>query len=101
MTVDMNEVVVTDEHRRAIAGTLVGRGVDFDRVYRALEEAATRYRIFSRDHEVTATHDAGIVMLERTYSWFISDHTDEISRRAMLDLDKDRVVSLNVGSGDD
>jgi signal transduction protein with GAF and PtsI domain len=97
MMVDTNKVVLTAEHRQAIAETLVGRDVDLDRVYRALEEAATRYRIFSRDHEVAATHDTRIVMLARTYSRFISDHSDEISRRAMLDIDKGKVARLPVG----
>jgi integrase len=34
---------------------------------------------------VAALHDTGIVSLERTYSAFISDHSDTVARRGLLD----------------
>jgi integrase len=33
---------------------------------------------------VAATHDTSIVQIERTYSKYIADHSDEISRKALL-----------------
>jgi integrase len=36
---------------------------------------------------VAVNHDTSVAMLERTYSRFIADHADGLSRRAMLDLD--------------
>jgi integrase len=35
---------------------------------------------------VAAMHDTSIPMLERTYSAFISDHSDEHARRGLLDI---------------
>jgi hypothetical protein len=34
---------------------------------------------------VAAGHDTSIAMLERTYSKYIADHADALSRRALLD----------------
>jgi hypothetical protein len=34
---------------------------------------------------VAALHDTSVVMIERTYSKFISDHSDALSRPALLD----------------
>jgi hypothetical protein len=48
MTADMNEVVLTDEHRRAIAETLVGREVDLELVYRRLEELLNCYQLLEQ-----------------------------------------------------
>jgi hypothetical protein len=52
MTVDMNEVMLTDEHRRAIAETLVGRDVELERVYRQLECVLKSYQIFEQDRKL-------------------------------------------------
>ena len=35
---------------------------------------------------VAATHDTSIVMIERTYSAFIADFSDAVTRPALLDL---------------
>jgi Phage integrase family len=46
---------------------------------------------------VAATHDTSVQMIEVHYSAHIADHTDELTRRAMLDtgqLDTDNVVPL-------
>jgi len=34
---------------------------------------------------VAVNHDTSIVMLERTYSRYIGDHSDGLARRALLD----------------
>jgi hypothetical protein len=52
MMVDMNEVVLTDEHRRAIAETLVGREVDLARVCRQLESALEGYQVLEQDRKL-------------------------------------------------
>ena len=39
---------------------------------------------------VAAHHDTSIVMLERTYSKFIGEHSDALTRRALLDLGRER-----------
>jgi hypothetical protein len=52
MTVDMNEVVLTDEHRRAIAETLVGRDVELELVYRQLEYAWAGYHALEQDRKL-------------------------------------------------
>jgi integrase len=47
---------------------------------------------------VAATHDTSIVQIERTYSKYITDHTDDISRAALLQHEPapvgDNVVAL-------
>ena len=35
---------------------------------------------------VAVSHDTSVAMLERTYSAYILDHSDAVSRRALLDL---------------
>jgi integrase len=49
---------------------------------------------------VAALHDTSVLMLERSYSPYILDHSDAIARRALLDLSTppaDNVVSLPAG----
>jgi hypothetical protein len=46
---------------------------------------------------VAAKHDTSIPMIERNYSKYIADHTDVLSRRAMLDpsiSSSDNAISL-------
>jgi hypothetical protein len=47
---------------------------------------------------VAAQHDTSVEMIEATYSKHITDHSDEITRRAMLDVDErpsgEKVVRL-------
>lgn len=35
---------------------------------------------------VAAGHDTSVVMIERTYSRYIADHADALTRRALLDF---------------
>jgi hypothetical protein len=46
---------------------------------------------------VAAQHDTSVEMVEATYSKHITDHSDEMTRRAMLDIDKGKVAHLPVG----
>jgi len=46
---------------------------------------------------VAAQHDTSVGMIEATYSKYITDHSDEITRRAMLDIDKGKIAQLPVG----
>ena len=46
---------------------------------------------------VAVQHDTSVVMLERTYSKYIADHSDALSRRGMLDTSRrvsEKVVNL-------
>jgi hypothetical protein len=52
MTVDMNEVMLTDGHRRAIAETLVGRDVELERVYCQLAHVLEGYQILEQDRKL-------------------------------------------------
>jgi integrase len=50
---------------------------------------------------VASLHDTSVVMIERTYSKFITDHSDVLSRRALLDTTRpigSNVVALKVPS---
>lgn len=58
MTVDMNEVVLTDEHRRAIAETLEGRDVELERVYRQLDYALEGYQVLEQDRKLNPPQEA-------------------------------------------
>lgn len=57
MTVDM-KVVLTNEHRRAIAETLVGRDVELERVYRQLEYALEGYQVLEQDRKLNPPQEA-------------------------------------------
>jgi hypothetical protein len=46
---------------------------------------------------VATTHDTSVAMIEKTYSRYITDHSDALSRAAMLD--PARPISNNVLSG--
>jgi hypothetical protein len=50
---------------------------------------------------VAANHDTSVAMIERHYSEFITDHTDDISRAAMLEIaasKQDNVVNVGRAS---
>jgi integrase len=72
---------------------------DHERLYRqAAESAGVKGTIYALRHSsivrallanvpvrvVAATHDTSVVMVERTYSSFITDYADEIARRGLL-----------------
>jgi integrase len=56
---------------------------------------------------VASNHDTSVAMIEKTYSRYITDHTDALTRRALLDLDRpvskaaanDNFPALEVGGG--
>jgi hypothetical protein len=50
---------------------------------------------------VASLHDTSVAMIERTYSKFITDHSDALSRRTLLDTTRlvgENVVTLKVRS---
>ena len=74
---------------------------DHERLYRiAVERAGIKGTMYALRHSsiirsllanvpariVAATHDTSIVMIERTYSAFIADFSDAVTRPALLDL---------------
>src|SRR5438477_1054966 len=52
MTFSAGLVELTDQHRQAIADTLAGRDVDFDRVYRQLERCWEGYQVLEQDRKL-------------------------------------------------
>jgi integrase len=46
---------------------------------------------------IAATHDTSVAMIERHYSRYIADHTDAISRAALLDMSKP-ITEHQIGS---
>jgi integrase len=43
---------------------------------------------------VAVNHDTSVAMLEKTYSHYIGDHSDGLSRRAILDLDETGAANI-------
>jgi integrase len=55
-------------------------------IYALRHSSIVRQLLANTPIRVVATlHDTSVVMIERTYSKFISDHSDALSRRALLD----------------
>jgi integrase len=85
--------------------------VRFSRVVRAVGEDPCRVTIYALRHTnivrqllanvpirvVAVNHDTSVLMIERTYSRHIGDHSDALARGALLDVDEvteNRVVPL-------
>jgi integrase len=82
----------------------------FARAVADIEESSSPLTIYALRHSsivrqllasvpirvVAVNHDTSVAMLERTYSRYIGDHSDSLSRAAMLDLDPPNVVGANV-----
>jgi integrase len=65
-------------------------------IYALRHSSIVRQLLASTPIRVVATlHDTSVVMIERTYSKFISDHADALSRRALLDTTR-RSIGKNV-----
>jgi integrase len=74
----------------------------FARAVADIEESSSPLTIYALRHSnivrqllggvpvrvVAVNHDTSVAMLERTYSRYIGDHSDSLSRRVMLDLDE-------------
>ena len=71
-------------------------------IYALRHSSIVRQLLANTPIRVVATlHDTSVVMIERTYSKFITDHSDALSRRALLDTTRlvgENVVALKVPS---
>jgi integrase len=77
------------DHARPFARTATATGLDPTEVtiYALRHSSIVRDLLANIPIRIVATkHDTSVAMIERTYSKYIADHADALSRRAMLDL---------------
>ena len=76
------------DHRHPFERAVTRAGLDPAEVtiYALRHSSIVRQLLANTPIRVVATlHDTSVVMIERTYSKFITDHSDALSRRALLD----------------
>jgi integrase len=95
----------SSDHRHPFARAVTSAGLDPAEVtiYALRHSSIVRQLLANTAIRVVATlHDTSVVMIERTYSKFITDHSDALSRRALLDTTRlvvgENVVALKVPS---
>jgi integrase len=86
-------------HRFARAVTRAGLNPSIVTIYALRHSSIVRQLLANTPIRVVAVqHDTSAVMIERTYSKYIADHSDALSRRALLDtsrpISKNAVVAL-------
>jgi integrase len=92
------------DHRHPFARAVTSAGLDPAEVtiYALRHSSIVRQLLANTPIRVVATlHDTSVVMIERTYSKFITDHSDALSRRALLDTTRlvgENVLALKVPS---
>jgi integrase len=90
----------SDDYREDIAEVVRGIGRDPEETTIYALRHSSIVRALKRNvpvRIVAATHDTSIVQIERTYSKYIADYSDDISRKALLQHDPipgDNVVAL-------
>lgn len=90
------------DHRHPFERAVTRAGLDPAEVtiYALRHSSIVRQLLANTPIRVVATlHDTSVVMIERTYSKFITDHSDALSRRALLDTTRpigENVVALKV-----
>jgi integrase len=90
----------TDSHRRPFRRTVERDKLDPDAVtiYALRHSSIVRQLIAGTPTRVVAAlHDTSVLMLEKTYSKHITDHTDALARRALLQVDQPtdaKIISL-------
>jgi hypothetical protein len=85
------------DHRHPFGRAVTRAGLDPAEVtiYALRHSSIVRQLLANMPIRVVATlHDTSVVMIERTYSKFIADHSDAVSRRALLDTT--RPIGKNV-----
>ena len=76
------------DHRHPFERAVIRAGLDPAGVsiYALRHSSIVRQLLANTPIRVVATlHDTSVVMIERTYSNFITDYSDAVSRRALLD----------------
>lgn len=77
------------DHTRLFARAVTAAGLNPDEVtaYALRHSSIVRQLLANVPIRVVATgHDTSVAMIEKTYSKFISDHTDAVTRSAMVDF---------------
>jgi integrase len=85
------------DHRHPFARAVTRAGLDPSvvTIYALRHSSIVRQLLANTPIRVVAVqHDTSVLMLERTYSKYIADHSDSLSRRALIDTT--RPVSKNV-----
>src|SRR4051812_2729034 len=86
------------DHTRPFQRAVIHAGLDPNAVtiYALRHSAIVRGLLANVPIRVVAsTHDSSVMMIEKTYSRFITDHSDALSRRALLETAaRTKVVSL-------
>jgi integrase len=88
-------------HRHDMRAVVEAAGLDPDVVtlYALRHSSIVRQLLANVPIRIVATlHDTSVKMIERTYSRHIASHSDEIARRALLDLSQpstDNIVTLS------
>jgi integrase len=80
-----------NDHARPFRRTVEAAGLDGDTItiYALRHSSITRQLLAGVPIRVIAdTHDTSVAMIEKTYSQRLSDHSDAVSRSAMLDLSR-------------
>jgi integrase len=77
------------DHLRPFARTIERLGLDPEVTLYSLRHSSITRALLAGvpTRVVAANHDTSVVQLERTYSKHIADHTDALTRQALLDLD--------------
>jgi integrase len=86
-----------NRHYRPFRRTVERSGLDPDVVtfYTLRHSSIQRALLRSVPVRVVATqHDTSVAMIERTYSRFIADHADAITRAAMLEVDQPAAAKI-------
>src|SRR5262249_34768230 len=90
-------------HRNDFRAMIGAAGLDPDEVtlYALRHSSIVRQLLANVPIRIVATlHDTSVKMIERTYSRYIASHSDEIARRALLDVSQPtapNVVPLSKG----
>jgi integrase len=92
------------DHRHPFARAVTRAGLNpaIVTIYALRHSSIVRQLLANTPIRVVAVqHDTSVVMLERTYSKYIADHADALSRSALLDTTRPirkKVVTLKVPS---
>jgi integrase len=93
----------TRHHRNDFRAVIEAAGLDPDEVtlYALRHSSIVRQLLANVPIRIVATlHDTSVKMIERSYSRFIASHSDEIARRALLEIQQPsapNVVPLSKG----
>ena len=89
----------TRHHRNDFRAVIGAAGLDPDEVtlYALRHSSIVRQLLANVPIRIVATlHDTSVKMIELTYSRYIASHSDEIARRALLEINSQAPAAANV-----